>query len=352
MDVRCERCQTEYEVEDASVSDLGTEVQCSDCGHLFTVKRAPAPTAGRVPGQAAAWRIQTVSGQSYDLPDLTQLHKWVIEKRVTRTDQISQDGRAWQPLGSMPDLVPFFDVVESAERARALEASAAQPRLLPLQPPLLLAPRRVDRARPSAPAVNTTAADSLGALPQAADVGETEMIGTEPRGSRRLLKVAVMLVVAGGIGYGGIRWQNRYLRPATIAPSAAPEEHAAQPGAEPPVPAPAAAAGGVPPDTDNDRGHGPVVEPLAGSGEPQSAAAQGYAALNRHEYVQAIVEFKRALVENSVNRTAIFGLAEAYRGVGERAQALRTYRRYLTVAPFGPDAGSARHHLRTLEKRR
>jgi predicted Zn finger-like uncharacterized protein len=40
MDVRCERCQTEYEVEDASVSDLGTEVQCSDCGHRFVVKRS------------------------------------------------------------------------------------------------------------------------------------------------------------------------------------------------------------------------------------------------------------------------------------------------------------------------
>lgn len=39
MDVRCERCQTEYQVEDANVSDLGTEVQCNDCGHLFVVKR-------------------------------------------------------------------------------------------------------------------------------------------------------------------------------------------------------------------------------------------------------------------------------------------------------------------------
>jgi predicted Zn finger-like uncharacterized protein len=54
MDVRCERCQSEYEVEDANVSDLGTEVQCSDCGHLFVVKRPASP--GNPQGQSRTRR--------------------------------------------------------------------------------------------------------------------------------------------------------------------------------------------------------------------------------------------------------------------------------------------------------
>jgi predicted Zn finger-like uncharacterized protein len=362
MDVRCERCQTEYEVEDASVSDLGTEVQCSDCGHLFTVKRsAPPAPVGALPVAAdekpgATWKIVGMHGQTHEVRDLTELHKWIIEKRVSRSDQISVDGQAWQPLGSMPDLVPFFDIVDSAERARVLEAS---PRLVPLQPPLLLAPRRPEPAaevkpRPSASAqvARASSADSLGAMPQAADIGETEMLSGKRAGGRLAMKVGLMVAVAAAIGYGGIRWQRSHLKPSVISAPAENAEAVADPKPMPTATAPTAVANAADPESDADDGSRPVVEPLGDKPEPQSAGAHGYAALGRRDYPEAIAAFKQALIENSVNRTAIFGLAEAYRGNGEKLHALRTYRRYINVAPFGPDAGSARYHIRTLEKKR
>lgn len=39
MDVLCQRCATEYELDDARVSERGTKVQCSSCGEEFRVYR-------------------------------------------------------------------------------------------------------------------------------------------------------------------------------------------------------------------------------------------------------------------------------------------------------------------------
>lgn len=53
MEVRCERCDTEYEFDDALVTERGVPVKCTQCGHLFTVFRSGRVQAG------AARRTQT-----------------------------------------------------------------------------------------------------------------------------------------------------------------------------------------------------------------------------------------------------------------------------------------------------
>jgi predicted Zn finger-like uncharacterized protein len=80
MDVRCERCSTEYELEDDSVSAEGTDVQCTSCGHTFRVHRpaAGAPDAGvgaAVSPPSADWLLETASGdgQVHRFRDLTAL---------------------------------------------------------------------------------------------------------------------------------------------------------------------------------------------------------------------------------------------------------------------------------------
>ena len=83
---------------------------------------------------------------------------------------------------------------------------------------------------------------------------------------------------------------------------------------------------------------------------PQNLAAQGYAALNRRQFSQAIDLFKQALAGNPSNGTALFGLAEAYRESGQKALALKCYRRYVQLLPSGPDAGQSRLQIRLLEK--
>src|SRR5258708_16093352 len=49
MDVRCDRCQTEYELDDESVAGAGASVQCTTCGHTFVVSRTGAVVVGTTP---------------------------------------------------------------------------------------------------------------------------------------------------------------------------------------------------------------------------------------------------------------------------------------------------------------
>jgi predicted Zn finger-like uncharacterized protein len=129
MDVRCDRCQTEYELDDESVAGPGASVQCTTCGHTFVVTRAgsvnigtappsamagvetpgPVPrisqTVGAAAGapapQAPEWVLATEEGQTHRLRDLTTLQKWVVERRVGRADRVSHRGGAWRPLSDI-----------------------------------------------------------------------------------------------------------------------------------------------------------------------------------------------------------------------------------------------------------
>ena len=427
MDVRCERCQTEYEVEDASVSDLGTEVQCSDCGHLFVVRR-PEAAASQASGNrepdgqdAGAWVIETAAGRTLRLHDLTTLHKWIIERRVTREDRILRDQEPWQRLGDSAELMQFFDIVDSAERARTADTPLPAALPAPLAPPVLEPPAAMPQApsperspfqAPSAPprrlvptaATGKPTAPFQGASPNAVDLGATQIIHIKPARTHVLLKLFLTMLVAAVVAYAGILWQHHRLRSAMISSSGTAEDATAANSSAAglraptaPTPAESSEAAAESPEGDGSSAHGPVVEPIvedkradtlhllgrgkrpAGTGKPTLArkaksepsahssvaiasaakpnapaalAAQGYVALNHRQFAQAISLFKRALAGNPSNGTALFGLAEAYRGGGQPGLALQSYRRYVEILPFGPDAGSSRFQIRTLESKR
>ena len=70
MDVRCDRCQTEYELDDASVAERGASVQCTTCGHTFIVSRnasaTPTPTPGlAVDASGPSWLLTTEEGKTH-----------------------------------------------------------------------------------------------------------------------------------------------------------------------------------------------------------------------------------------------------------------------------------------------
>jgi predicted Zn finger-like uncharacterized protein len=134
MDVRCDRCQTEYELDDDSVADTGASVQCTTCGHTFVVRHASTTAIGlgTPPGgitdfagspSAPDWSLATEDGKTHRFRDLTTLQKWIVERRVTRGDRVCQRGGTWRRLGDVDELRPFFEVVEQADRSRAAEAA-------------------------------------------------------------------------------------------------------------------------------------------------------------------------------------------------------------------------------------
>ena len=88
MYVQCERCQTEYDFDDALVSEKGTTVKCTSCGHQFRVRR----NAG--PAQEDKWVINTEEGNILMFTTLRELQRAISSKMVTRDDVLVPDGFA------------------------------------------------------------------------------------------------------------------------------------------------------------------------------------------------------------------------------------------------------------------
>lgn len=143
MDVGCPQCQTEYELDDDRVGEDGVTVKCTSCGHVFRVKKkqlvvtlparggeapntplGPSASFGDLPPATAnrEWKVRQATGNVFTCRDLTILQKWIIEGKVVRDDEISLTGETWKRLGNIPELASFFQIVEEAAKARALEA--------------------------------------------------------------------------------------------------------------------------------------------------------------------------------------------------------------------------------------
>lgn len=146
MDVGCPKCQTEYELDDSRVTEDGVTVKCTSCGHVFRVKKKqlvvtlPAKDGPGVspisdipvvhsadlppPPPSREWKLRNAKGAVVPCRDLTMLQKWIIENKVQRNDEISLTGDTWKRLGDIPELASFFQIVDEANKGRALEAQS------------------------------------------------------------------------------------------------------------------------------------------------------------------------------------------------------------------------------------
>ncbi len=107
MDVRCERCNTEYEFDDALVSGRGTTVKCTNCGHKFKIRRSDGDYAEDF------WNVTTADGRTLVFTSLRELQRAIQTNLVERGDQLSRGGKPPKPIGQIPELSPFFDQRDS-----------------------------------------------------------------------------------------------------------------------------------------------------------------------------------------------------------------------------------------------
>ena len=133
MDVRCERCKTLYELDDARVSEAGTTVRCTTCSHVFRVRKkvllmteavgeggestaVPPPVV-----EKPAWRVRSPGGRVIAFRELTSMQKWIVERKFGRDDEISLHGDHWKRLGDIAELQPFFLLLDEVDRVHQLE---------------------------------------------------------------------------------------------------------------------------------------------------------------------------------------------------------------------------------------
>ena len=46
MDVRCEKCQTECELDESRLKPGGVTVKCTNCGHMFKIRKRTPTNVG------------------------------------------------------------------------------------------------------------------------------------------------------------------------------------------------------------------------------------------------------------------------------------------------------------------
>jgi predicted Zn finger-like uncharacterized protein len=429
MDIRCERCLTEYELEDDSVSEAGTSVQCTSCGYTFQVRRPPrsgpqiSSSAGgsasgaavapavATPPPSAEWLLETEKGQVHRFRDLSALHQWIVERKVTRTDRISRTGYGWKRLEEIVELKPFFDVVDEADRARAAVALAQHRGPQPVAPPAPAAiavglQSQARSARGSGPQRPPTR--GVAVVRSAQRTAEVDTSVVRLRGG--LSKILVTFAVAGGVAYfgithlppvegqsvpplaypGAVKWAPEAPMVGAGSPAVAAEPVAVRSPAPPakeavkandpstaiakpasPPPAEAAPPPAAAPKVKAAAGDRPYSELVTEARRLQengaitrarklyetalamqpdgveALAGMGYVQLDRNKFSSAISYFRRALAIGSYP-AAMFGMGEAYRYAGDAGRAVDAYRRFLTLAPNDRDAPIARRQIRTL----
>jgi predicted Zn finger-like uncharacterized protein len=217
MDVRCGRCGTEYDFDDALVSERGTTVKCTNCGHQFKVY------PGGSGGAPERWIVRKGSGRELVYTSLRDLQRAIAQRQVGPSDLLSRGGgQALRPLGSIAELEPFFTA-----QGPTPAAAAGAPPAEPVQRTLL-------GVAPYAGAGNAenTVRDKSGALPAAAfPTGKAGGVGGPPPPP------------AGGTAAGGFAAPSALANgPAHAAPRPEHEEKTvprnAAPNAERPIEAP------------------------------------------------------------------------------------------------------------------
>lgn len=54
----------------------------------------------------------------YKVKDSATLQRWVVEKRVLPQDRLSRDGKTWEVVSTIPELRPFFAVLEQLKQTK------------------------------------------------------------------------------------------------------------------------------------------------------------------------------------------------------------------------------------------
>ena len=151
MDVRCEKCQTEYELDEARLKPGGVTVKCTNCGHMFKIRRRTNTNVGTTgerprtaPGNDTVrartdsvldettrvgdedgptsverqWLIRLENGEQKSCRELATLQQWIVACVVSRESLISRTGKTWKRLGDITELAQYFDIADEARTTR------------------------------------------------------------------------------------------------------------------------------------------------------------------------------------------------------------------------------------------
>ncbi len=438
MEVRCDKCQTAYEFDEKKLGPDGTSVKCTECGYLFRLaRRGVADTLGRktsigrpsdfvgsgtpthpdpvnvidtgaidridpIDQNAGTdpdlWMLRLTTGEVFTFRDLTTLHQWIVEGKVTRQDELSRKGDRWRELGDINEFSSFFNVVDRAqaavyplsdpppsaapppreERSFASRERSALPSERSLAKQRFELDASVDERDPRAPAVSTRSNAGMWlVLASILLVGSITVYMLQRATGNRATGVTVSALphvaptpatVVSDLAQAATDLAPSPIAVVTPIAPARTEPDAAVATAPIAVAAPANApttnvSSGEPKnllaeatrllENGKTKAARQKFEKALASDPRSTAALTGlaYCDLDSERYLAAVDGFKRVLEIAPEDGEALIGVAEAYKISGHHAQALDYYRRYLNALPSGPKAAMAEKNLRDMEER-
>jgi predicted Zn finger-like uncharacterized protein len=110
MDVRCPQCDTLYEIDARQLRGGAATLKCSQCDHVFRLQTHAALSREN----QRRWMVRnTTSGDILYFSAFDQLHEWILQGKVGKSDQVSRTGKSWRRLEAIGEFRPIFQAVES-----------------------------------------------------------------------------------------------------------------------------------------------------------------------------------------------------------------------------------------------
>jgi predicted Zn finger-like uncharacterized protein len=96
MDVRCEKCQTEYELDEARLKPGGVTVKCTNCGHMFKIrKRTPTNVGAHAPSDKPTQVARPPTASARMATPVPAASDSAAFDEPTRTGDSAADERQW-----------------------------------------------------------------------------------------------------------------------------------------------------------------------------------------------------------------------------------------------------------------
>ena len=119
---RCSRCRTEYDFDDLLISERGTTVKCTNCGHQFRIFPASSVAPER-------WIVRTGRGDEVVYTSLRELQRAIGEGAVKPEDMVSRGQGPPRPLSLIAELERQSTAIASIESTRDPNATEDTPEL-------------------------------------------------------------------------------------------------------------------------------------------------------------------------------------------------------------------------------
>ena len=112
MRIICEKCKTEYSLDEERLAPTGSPVRCTQCGHVFKAvppqkKKSTSNTLART-NRAVPWMLQHRSGETKKFMDTKKLQNYIADGKADGMDLVSRFGGPWKEVADTTELKGYL----------------------------------------------------------------------------------------------------------------------------------------------------------------------------------------------------------------------------------------------------